>query len=71
MQHGSINSAMNHLEPTILPFYRSDDTKRSETMSAVLDWSFPALEVLKSGAEWFAKKVVELLHCDNLYLDTL
>lgn len=40
-------------------------------MSAVLDWVNLLMELFKGGAEQYAKKVVELLHCDNFDIDPI
>lgn len=68
VQQLSIEGALIIMKPDSAPSDRSDDTGRSETMSAVLDYVFLIMELFKGGTWYHVKQVVELLHCDNFYV---
>lgn len=59
VQQQSIKSTIIAMELGVVLFHSSNDTKRSETMCAVFNWAFLVIELFKSGAQWYAKKVVE------------
>lgn len=65
----SLEGTMIGMEPEPVPSYSYENIWQNKTMSAVLDWLFLVMELYESAAERYAKKVVELLHCDNFDID--
>lgn len=57
------------MKPDSAPFSRSDIKGRSETMSAIFDWALLNMEVLRSGAERHANKVVRQLFFEAFHLE--
>lgn len=56
-----MDSSLNGLEPAFKLSERSDNTGRGETMSAIQDWALLIIDLFKSSAEKYEKKVFELL----------
>lgn len=57
------------LEPD--PSHRPDDTWENETISAVLEWVFLIIDLIRGAVERYEKTVVELLHRDNFNLEAI
>lgn len=68
VQRWNINNALISMKPESAPLNSSDDTGRSETVSAVHDCAVLIMQLFKSGAERYEKKVVKLLHRRGLQL---
>lgn len=71
VQQPSIEIPVIAIEPEPVLSYRFDDTKQSETISAVLDWTFSTMELFKRSAERYAKTIVELLHCKPFEMEEI
>lgn len=59
------------MKPDFGLFHRSDDTGGNETMSAVLDFPSLIMELFKGSLKRYAKKVVELLYCNNFDIEAV
>lgn len=62
---GAIDSAWLVIEPEYEWFYRSNDTKRSGRLCAVLNCAILIAENARSCAERCARKIIKLLHFDK------
>lgn len=61
---------MADMVPEAVPLCRSNATRRKEIMSAVLDSALIVMDLLKDGADPYAKKVAKRLHYNNLDVNT-
>lgn len=43
-------------------FYTSNDTKRSNTLRAIIDWTIPITKLSRSGAARYSRKIIRLLN---------
>lgn len=64
-------SSLLGVEPEPVRSYMSDDTKRSETMSAALDFPPPIKHLGKRSSPQLAKKAVETVQCDIFSMETV
>lgn len=64
VQQLSIEEALLRVEQESIRFFRSIDTEECDTFYAVLDLSFLIKGLVRSGAERYAEKLVNLLHCE-------
>lgn len=71
MPQESIESTTTGMEPNSVPSHRSDSKSRSEISPADFNWPFLITDLFNAGAEWYAKKVVELYLCDNFSVKTI
>lgn len=71
MQQHYIERMLIGVEPESVPTYKRANIGRSEAMSADLDVGFLVIYLLKNVVELYADKLVELLLCNNLDMESI
>lgn len=71
MQQCNIGGALVGMEAESVSSPRSHGTGEYETWFAVLDCAFLFIEIFRGRAKKFAKKVDELLYCENFDIGTI
>lgn len=62
LRRWSIENTLIGMEPESIPFYTSNDTGRSKTISAIPDWSIFITVKIKGVVNRPGKKVLKVLH---------
>lgn len=59
MQKQNSDSASSRVEQEFVRFYRYDDTKRSHTFFAALDWAVLTIGLIRSCPKSYARKIIK------------
>lgn len=71
VQQQNIESALPGVEQESVRSYRFNDTDRNDTLCAVLIWTILITELFKNGAKRYARKIIKLLPCKNIDVETI
>lgn len=70
-QNQRIKSASSGTESETVQYSRFNETGQSDTLCAGLDWTILIIELFRSGAKGYSRRIINMLHCDRLGIGTI